>query len=324
MQHTIQHRPFILDQLRALLRRLPVHHPKYEEVLQFYKRFDAGFAGEQSIGYHLNFLRDQAFIYQGLSLELKEKNIKFQVDLILVTPYFLYIGEVKNYSGALQFDLERSQLIRTIENRSEVFACPVAQVDRHARLIKLWLQQHKIPSLPIIPHVIVSNRRAQIAAPPHHPGIYHSDGLLKQFDRLIQTYPKRVLSKNQLARLDKQIQLSHVDTGTNLLQRFDLHVNDILGPPRCSSCRSSRFIPGYQTWSCQDCRITTRNAHVSCLYDISLLINEPLKRKAFNHLLEHLSKQSILRLLRQYAVYDGKGYVLSPEKFPASAGNTKV
>ncbi|WP_197205174.1 nuclease-related domain-containing protein [Cytobacillus firmus] len=55
-------------------------------------------------------------------------SINFQIDIIILTPYFISILEVKNISGSLYFNSIFTQMVRTIEDKEEGFPDPVKQV----------------------------------------------------------------------------------------------------------------------------------------------------------------------------------------------------
>lgn len=104
-----------LDGLDSLIRRLSTSNPKREELINEYNRIQAGDIGEKVVMDLLEKLQlpYDFFIFHNLSLSLETK---VQFDVLLLTPHYILILEVKNIKGSVILRDNPSQLVRTLPN----------------------------------------------------------------------------------------------------------------------------------------------------------------------------------------------------------------
>jgi Nuclease-related domain len=137
-------RPVLIDQLEALLRRLPNEHPKRRQILEEYNKVMRGYRGELSLNYPLSFLlEDQYYILH--DVRLFDGIHYFQMDTLIASKKFFLIIEVKNIAGTLTFNTEFPQIIRSTEEKEEAFPDPVNQVIRHRLQLENWLERNNLP-----------------------------------------------------------------------------------------------------------------------------------------------------------------------------------
>lgn len=122
--------PLMILKLQSLLRRLPKNHPKIPYIEENLAKKMAGYRGEHSIDYPLSFLTFQNYFILH-DLRLPHNDYFFQIDTLLISPKFILMLEVKNIAGKLFFDQEFHQLVRTLNDKEEVFPDPILQVKRH-------------------------------------------------------------------------------------------------------------------------------------------------------------------------------------------------
>jgi len=112
--------PIKLQKLEILLRRISFLHPKMPKIKEDYLKVKAGYMGEKSLDYYLSFLpEEQYYIFH--YLRLPYQNHHFQIDTLILSPYFIPIFEVKNISGTITFDYNFNQLIRAKEGLEQAF-----------------------------------------------------------------------------------------------------------------------------------------------------------------------------------------------------------
>ncbi|MED1204551.1 nuclease-related domain-containing protein [Heyndrickxia acidicola] len=118
--------PIKIQKIEALLRRIPITHPKRPLMEEELAKSYAGYRGEQSLDYHFKFLPEKNYlILHDLRLNNNEHSY-FQVDSLLMSSKFLVIIEAKNISGSIIFDDHFNQLIRTINGKEEAFSDPIS------------------------------------------------------------------------------------------------------------------------------------------------------------------------------------------------------
>ena len=142
-------RPLKLLKLDALKGRVPKFHPKMPLIKTELINRRSGFRGEQSIDYHLRFLpENQYFLLHGLRLRNRNGDY-FQMDTLVLSPQFINIIDVKNYSGVIKFDGDLKQFIQEYNGSIRGLQDPISQINRHQLQLKDWLQKYNFISAPI-------------------------------------------------------------------------------------------------------------------------------------------------------------------------------
>ncbi|WP_318506813.1 nuclease-related domain-containing protein [Bacillus sp. T3] len=87
--------PQIVHEIDAVLRRMHPSNPKRSILEELRRNFMSGYNGEKQIDYYLkNLKKENCFIFAGIRLELDGQ--AFQIDTLIVTPFFILIIESKN------------------------------------------------------------------------------------------------------------------------------------------------------------------------------------------------------------------------------------
>ena len=125
--------PLKVESLEAALLRLSKNYVKRPRVEQELGKAKAGYFGEKSIDYYLkDFSSNHFHILHDLRLCIANDNF-FQIDILINTPNYLLIIEVKNYVGSLYFDGNFKQLIREKNGVEEGMENPIPQVINQQR-----------------------------------------------------------------------------------------------------------------------------------------------------------------------------------------------
>lgn len=128
--------PINLRKLKALKIRIPRNHPKEKEIKEDFAKNSAGYKGERELDYPLSFLLGD--VYSILhDLRLFSDSYHFQIDALLLSPRFLLIIEVKNFSGTITFDSEFTQVIRSNAGKEKAFFDPILQVEAEGSIKEL-------------------------------------------------------------------------------------------------------------------------------------------------------------------------------------------
>lgn len=94
--------PLALQELDALIPRLPSNYPRLDEMKQDAAKRYKGFIGEKRIDYYLEKLPHHFSILQDISLEIKGDT--FQVDSLILSDHAIYPIEIKNFHGKMTFN----------------------------------------------------------------------------------------------------------------------------------------------------------------------------------------------------------------------------
>ncbi|MFC4736944.1 nuclease-related domain-containing protein [Bacillus daqingensis] len=301
-------RPILFDQYEALLRRLPPDHPSRKKIDSDYRRYTAGHYGEESVQYYFPLLAEHCTVLQQLRLRDTTSSHIFQIDLLIATPYFLYIGEIKQMSGSLYFYPEQGQLIQDTNGEKRAFACPLSQSVRQAAFLKHKLAELGIKDMPMEAHVISSNAAARLIVPENVANIYHSSRLPTIIDVLFQKYSRKKVSQNALTNVLMRLKQESMEKQEDLLKRYGIDELELFYPIACKTCEGA-LKRSYGTWVCCDCGEAQPDRHIEALQDLRILLKTPVTMRVFLTLLRKPSYQVGRRLMLPFLERKGQLYV---------------
>lgn len=291
--------PLRIQQIKALLRRLPKDHRKRPQIEEDLAKREAGFRGEQSLDYHLKFLNHKEYyILHDLRLH---HSVPFQIDTLILSPNFFLIIEVKNISGTLIFEKYSKQLIRLIEGNEEGFPNPLTQVQRQQQRLKEWMDHQKLLPVPIEYLVVVSKSSTILKTSNGNYHIYnrvlHADHLEEKVKELEAIYDKPILEKKQIQEITDLLMKNNFPITDNILQQYGIDPSELIKGVQCPNCNSYPMVRKFSTWYCSLCKFTSKKAHIQALNDYFLLINSSISNRAFREFLLISSRSIASKLL---------------------------
>jgi hypothetical protein len=268
-----------IKKLKLLHKRFSPDHPTEKEIEGELMRSIVGYKGEKSLDFHLDLLPiEETHIFHDLRLPFGSSH--FQIDILILTPSFFLIIEVKHISGTLIFDQEFHQLIRIYKDIEEVFPDPISQLYRQTHLFKEWLNLHKYPMIPIESLVIISNPNSKVMSIPKNMNISkfvtHSANLLARFHAYQKNYPKEIITKKDIKKLSRLLLKHHSQTDQDLFKKFNISADDLIKGVACPECFKIPMIRARRKWFCQNCGHYCSNAHIETLKEYALLISPTL------------------------------------------------
>ncbi|WP_158211741.1 nuclease-related domain-containing protein [Alkalihalobacterium alkalinitrilicum] len=267
--------PLKILKLEALLRRLPSDHPKRNQLKEDLAKNKAGYNGEKAIDYHLLLLPDDKYTILH-DIRIPHNNTHyFQIDSLIITPKYLLILEVKNINGSLHFDQTFHQLIRTINEGEEAFPDPILQVQRQTSQLRMWLEKHKFPSIPICSFVVISNPSTIIKAAPNKV-VIHAASLPHKINKLDKFYTQDILTLKEIKKLSNLLTKQHQPLDQNILQHYHIPQTDIITGVYCPECFHISMIRKRGKWFCPQCLNLSRDTHIPSLKDYSFLIGKEI------------------------------------------------
>ncbi|WP_059170313.1 nuclease-related domain-containing protein [Bacillus sp. FJAT-27445] len=271
--------PLIILMLEALLRRLPTGHSKRKDIEEALRTQKAGFKGEKSVDYYLNFLDEEKFlIFKGV--RLSNNGFFFQIDTLLITPFFALILEIKNWGGEISFDKNFCQVFQEKDGKTAVYATPVSQARLQTLNLKEWLKKHNFPELPIEFLVVMSNNSSKLKADPGYYEVFqkviHSIRLIEKVAEIEKRNNKELFSSKELKKLKKNILSNHTPHRPDVLKTFAISTTDILPGMLCSKCHSLSMKLHYGKCHCVQCGNASMTAHLEAVQDYFLLISPNL------------------------------------------------
>ncbi|PLT27724.1 nuclease-related domain-containing protein [Peribacillus deserti] len=292
-------KPITIHKLEALLRRLPSSHPKYSLIEGDCAKWSAGYRGEQSLDYYLDFLSERDYFILH-DLRLKNGNYYFQIDTLILSAKFALILEVKNIAGELLFD-NFNQLIRKLNNKEEGFNNPITQTKRQQSQFNSWLALHKIFPLPVEYFIVISNAASIIKTEAWNTEAFkkvcHSGEILEKINGMDHIYQKSYISTKEIRKLIKMLLKSHQPHNHDILSVYSIERSEIMTGVQCPSCTIFPLIRKNGRWLCNSCTQKYRSAHLSALGDYFLLINDSIKNQEFRDFLHIPSRHIATQLL---------------------------
>ncbi|MCP8967814.1 nuclease-related domain-containing protein [Ectobacillus ponti] len=290
-------KPLKLLVLEAFMRRLPATHAKQQEAEAELAKVRAGYLGEHSLDFYLRLLPEQEYLILH-DLRLLDRDYYFQMDTLILHSSMLLILEVKHISGELSFDQDFQQLIRSNEHGQEVFRDPVSQVDRQARQLMRWLQQHECKQVPVHDLVVLTNDRSLVRANPHDARmekVIRSAGLLPHIERL--SGGKALLSKRDMTGLAERLIQQHRPASYRVLEKFMVQPQELLAGVHCPQCKRMGMTQIKRIWRCLRCGHRSRDAHYESLQDYALLLKPQAGNKELRSFLGITCERLMLRML---------------------------
>ncbi|EKN69417.1 nerd domain-containing protein [Neobacillus bataviensis LMG 21833] len=312
-------KPLILLILEALLRRLPLSHQKYQQILDEYGRRQAGYLGEKSMDYYYRDLPNQKYMILH-DLNLPDGNYNCQIDTLLLTAEFAVAIDVKNFSGKLIFDTDNEQFIQINNGKEKGYPYPIAQAERHQKYIKKLLAEHHFPAIPIEYLVVISNPYTSYVITGKNaykvkPRVCKGDVFLNKIDLLEKQYSKPLLTTKDLRKLCRLLVKMNTLPTDYVLQKYGIQNSDLLTGVHCPSCSNPSLIRKKQNWYCASCNSYSKYAHIAALNDYFLLFNSTITNQQFREF-AHLSSIHIARRLLLSANLDCIGKYKDRRYFP--------
>jgi len=294
------HPPPHLLTLQSIHTRLPEFHPKKQEIELNLAQLKAGFQGEKSIDFYLTFINPSPHhIYH--NIRLHDGQHFFQIDTLILFQNVIFILEVKNIAGRLDFKTDFSQVIRTLNDQTEAFSDFHLQVERQRSQLEHWLSLHHFPVIPIIPLIVMSNTRTIITSESKNilQNVIPSAQIAQKIHQLIEKTQTKKITQTTFNKLSKSIQHAHTDLNINWLKRFDLNYEDLQKGVPCLVCGKSFLLKKQQHWSCPTCHNTVKNAHELAMEELFLIKGEGLSNAEIREFFAIKDRKVMARLLQK-------------------------
>jgi hypothetical protein len=303
-----QNPPIQLLMEEALLRWLPPHHKKREEIRQSSKKIKAGYRGEQDLNYYLSFLpgKDYSILH---NVRLSHENRFFQIDTLILTPNSAYIIESKNFYGHLYYNTRMKRMIHTFNGEKEGFPDPLLQATRQKIQLHRWMAAHKIKPIPIHCLVSLGNNTTIFETDRDRPHIaqqiLHAEHIPAQIVAIQQSQQasnnnEPALSAYRLQKLTELLLEKHTPQSINILRIYDINPAELLLGPGvpCPKCTYQLMTRRHSKWDCPNCRMQSKTAHREVIEDY-ILIHGSITNRECRDLLKIDNIQVVKRILNQ-------------------------
>lgn len=265
-------------------------------------RKKAGRAGEEAVEQTLSEIvfPEEAHVLRNVSLLIR-KGYRIEIDVLILTPAFALILEVKNIAGTLVFNEEKGKTVRTRENgETDEFDCYIHQLDRQINGLTQFLDMRQL-FLPVYGAVVLSNQNTIVKKRPDtYPLIYRKQ-LARHF-RSLQT-------ENSMHCAPAVSQLSRI-IGTRvsgqqeqtLCKEMEFNPQIFRRGVLCLGC--NQRIHAYQGrgWYCRKCKLPGKEAVRQAVEDHLILIKPDITNKQCREFLMIKHRAQATRILNMLAL----------------------
>jgi hypothetical protein len=290
--------PPILRKYRSLLASLPINHPKRKAVEQDFYQQRAGYTGEQKLPYYVAFLPEKYFALYQLRIR-NERNHYFQMDALLICPYFILIIEMKNYKGKLRLEPHYAQLIQIIEQEEKVYSCPIQQSRRQEMQLRSRLTSLGFPSIPIYSHVCIASDYSQLISEQPISGISHITKLPDVYEQLLTKNTRRWLSERKCQMLAEELKKADEAESADVMKKYQLTEADLVFRAACPDCKNENAFMkrSYAKWVCLQCGCREKASHLKLFYNYFSLVDEKITVRKAADLLQIKNDSTVRKLL---------------------------
>lgn len=286
-----------LQKVEVILRRLRKAHASFPMLEHDHAKMLAGYKGEKSIDYFLSYINEDYYIFN--NIRLSDRNYFFQIDTLIISPFFICILEVKNIAGTIFFDDVFDQMIRSIDGKDEGFSSPVIQVRRQRDHLKHWLVEQKFLPIPVETLIVISNPSTIIKSSKiDYPQVIHSANIPLEIKRLEAKYNKKIIPKQSLKKLAGLLFELNTEDDTNVLYLYKIERKEIVTGVQCQNCGNFDSVRRQGFWRCSICTHKSKYAHIQSLEDYKLIFGEKITNQKLRSFLHITSRTSATKLLR--------------------------
>lgn len=282
--------------LEAIIRRMPVTLQDYGYYQELLRKVSAGFAGELRVDSEWKEVNIPCRYYLFHNLELNnEVGSTHQIDTLFICPYFVFVVEIKNIVGRIDFTKEIHQFTRTTsEGRVDGFKNLFDQVKRHARFLRKLFQKQGV-QIPIVHAVISANPNMIMTQGLATQPIFHVSGLAQKLEQLFARYQEAHLDEKKLRYFTKKLAKMHAPKKWEpVLDRTKLRKGVLC--PNCAYKSAMRYV--YGKWFCDTCKNIDSRALLVALHDYRLMISGSISNSQFRDFFEINSAKTVYHNLK--------------------------
>ncbi|MDM5332375.1 nuclease-related domain-containing protein [Ureibacillus composti] len=280
--------------LTALTKRLHPSHEMYSKLQVELNRQEAGEHGEQHVFSLLatSQLPDQTYLLHNVGLKSK---VETQIDILVLSPWWCLILEVKNIKGKLYFNDNPRQLIRKGDDggKDEILGSPEIQVEQYTFGLKSFLESHGV-KLPIYGAILFPFNNAIIEKPPEKILLL----IGREVVRFIWSLPRSSGVNVDSRKLGELLMKSlYTRDPFPLCHYYKISPSMISSGVECPHCGTIPMQRALRTWKCPKCEKTSMDAHRKALADYSMLINKQISNSECVSYLRLKNHQQAHRIL---------------------------
>jgi|SRR5690625_934621 len=307
----------VLEKLFALFRRLRDNHPEKKFVNIDLQKKLAEKRGEEAVDYFLQFL-DQEVFHILQSIRIPDQQGFFQIDRLVLAPYFILILEVKNWRGTILFG-ENGQVTRVKEDGiKEGFSNPIPQVHLQRYRLRKWLQQKGFTNIPIHVMVVISFPSTIIESINQEmipEEVIHNNKLIFRINNLADNHEK-VITPNVIHQIANELIMEDTPEDKDIMSTYNIQADELIKGVICEQCSYYPMIWHQSKMCCPKCKANSRDSYLDAIEDYALLIGNQAKNSEIRDFLQIDSPHVMKRLMQKagfarFGNTNGRKYTLN-------------
>lgn len=267
-------KPMKIEGYEALLKRISPTHPKRAAVKNSLNNTKAGYGGEERLDEALEFF-DPPYphrIIQDFSLG---EEFKIQVDTVILTQSCIFLLEIKNIAGKIEFKQNPSAL-HSISATGEIksYKSPITQMNETALRMNKFLKTLGCP-LPVANVIIIAHPSQIVEGAPQNVRVLAAGEVNVHLSEM--KLPKPILSIEELHQLGQRLVAVHKEYQPfPLAPKFQIDPSEIENGVFCPRCILGKMGRTQRAWECETCRLVSQDAHTTALQDWFMLIKSTI------------------------------------------------
>ena len=272
----------LINEHHALLKRLPTHHFKVDDIRKELHNIESGTRGEDRLLRKLSelYLSKEFHILSDVRLQLN--NWRVQIDCLVLTDRGCIILESKNISDNLYFEDNTEEFYKVDKEGREIsYPNPYYQLMKHIRFLKELLKS-KYPEMKITGAVVLTAKNCRIRSKPAHYPIYKLESIIERIVHLYNQPSSLQLTNHQFKSLVHMIKTKQTSFNfPPLCEYYRIPPTDLIRGVECESCGKLGMKRIGKTWTCPFCQQNSRTAHRQAVSEYFWLVNKEMRNKDF-------------------------------------------
>ncbi|WP_177184383.1 nuclease-related domain-containing protein [Psychrobacillus sp. OK032] len=257
---------------------------------------NAGDLGEEVVMREIEKLKlpHKFYVFHNISLY---SEVNFQMDILIITPFYALILEVKNISGEIEISTNPAELVRTKPNgEKNSFNSPVPQLEEYIYQLSQLFRSNKL-NIPIYGAITFAFASSYVKKAPSN-SVFLLTNEVRKFIREIKT-DKRILADNELDKLKNWLlQKNNEYNSLPLSNHFAINPQDIVTGVECPFCGYLGMKKVIRNWACPRCRNFSKYAHEQTLKDYFLIYKNTINNEECRRFFHLQDKHEATRILK--------------------------
>ncbi|MFC4409593.1 nuclease-related domain-containing protein [Chungangia koreensis] len=263
--------PISLIGYEVLLKRLSKSHEKYYMIQDRFLSAKAGRGGEEEFD---RIIEKQHLGVPHLFLHDLSLNKDFQVDSLLITQNYLFVFEIKNLGGKINFLSNPLRVEQEYEDGKER-AYDLSQMDKSTYYLSRWLEMRGI-KLPVYRAFVL----------PYPKKFENHTNMTVLFPNAVPPYIRSIrqgktrISESQMKEIGEQLKLEHRGFKPfPMCKRWGIDPKDLLTGVECEKCGRLGMEKVIRGWFCRKCGFFNVNAHEKTMKEYFMLVGDTITNR---------------------------------------------